>query len=480
MLDVIRAWPLLLTALAVVLSLTASGHAILRKRDSRAVVGWLGFIWLVPFGGAAAYALLGVNRIRRTALELQRDRRSLPPGRMPAETDAAPAPRFEPSAPLARLLRLGDRITHWPLTHGNAVAPLIDGDEAYPQMLAAIDGAERSITLCTYIFDNDAVGARFADALAQAVRRGVPVRVLIDAVGVRYAHPPMHRRLKRQGVPVALFLPTWSPASWMFANLRSHRKCMVVDGKLAFTGGMNIRAGHQLAASPRHPVRDIHFRVEGPVVAQLQRAFAEDWSWTTRERLEDEPWFTPLASAGEVTARAISDGPDADMGALRTVMLGAITAAQRRVTIMTPYFLPDQALIAALTVAALKGIRVDIVLPSRGNIRPVQWATQAMLWQVLGPGCRVFLSPPPFDHSKLMLVDEAWALLGSTNWDPRSLRLNFELNVECLSPPLAARLQRVVDERIQTARPLALADIDGRPLPVRLRDGVARLFSPYL
>jgi len=224
----------------------------------------------------------------------------------------------------------------------------------------------------------------------------------------------------------------------------------------------------------------VHFRLAGPIVGQLQDAFAEDWLFTTREVIDGGPWYPTLLPQGETTARAFTDGPDGDLEILRTVLMGALAGARESVRILTPYFLPDQAMISALSVAALRGVKVDIVLPERVNIPVVQWAATAQLWQVLRPGCRVYLSPLPFDHAKLMVVDRSWALFGSSNWDPRSLRLNFELDVECHDAKLAAELDAVVDERRKQAREITLAEVDARPLPVKTRDGVARLLSPYL
>jgi cardiolipin synthase len=157
-----------------------------------------------------------------------------------------------------------------------------------------------------------------------------------------------------------------------------------------------------------------------------------------------------------------------------------LSAARSSIRIVTPYFLPDAALVLALDAAALRGVEVDIVLPERSNLPIVGWAQTAQLWQVLQQGCRVWLTPPPFDHSKMLVVDSCWSLLGSSNWDPRSLRLNFELDVECYDAELAAQVDSLIQTRIARARPVTLAEVDGRPLPIRLRDGVARLFSPYL
>jgi len=164
----------------------------------------------------------------------------------------------------------------------------------------------------------------------------------------------------------------------------------------------------------------------------------------------------------------------------RNVLLGAIAIARESLRIVTPYFLPDAPTIAALGVAAMRGVQVDIVLPARGNIPLAQWASTALQWQVLRPGCRVFLTPPPFDHAKLFVVDRAWALVGSTNWDPRSLRLNFELDLECHDEQLATSLDALIDARIAEGRPFTLEDADGRAFHIRVRDGLARLLSLYL
>jgi cardiolipin synthase len=215
-------------------------------------------------------------------------------------------------------------------------------------------------------------------------------------------------------------------------------------------------------------------------VAQLAEVFADDWQFSTDEALRGAPWFVPLEAAGAVLARCIDDGPDEGTEPLRWSIVGGLNQAQRSARIMTPYFVPDGALITALDVAAMRGVEVDILLPSESDLPHVHWAAFGQLWQVLERGCRVWSSPGPFDHSKLMVVDGAWTLLGSANWDARSLRLNFELNVECYSVEFGAHMEGLVQARINAARPVTLADVNARPLPVKLRDGVARLFAPFL
>jgi cardiolipin synthase len=470
-------WTATVATLSLAVALLASGHAVLHKRDVRAALGWVGFIWVAPVLGATAYLLFGVNRIRRRAQALR-------PGELRARIGPPQRPPLPPLAPeaahLAGLIGVADRVVRRPLVAGNAVTLLPGGAAAYPAMRAAIDAAERSVTFATYIFDPGEAGDALAGALAAAVGRGVSVRVLVDALGARYRWPAAHRRLERLGVPAALFLPRLTPPWLPFVNLRNHRKILVADGRVGFTGGMNVRDDflHRPRGGP--PFEDLHARLEGPVVAQLQSAFAEDWYFTTGETLDGNAYFPPLGAAGAVVARSVPDGPDEDFESIRWLLLAALAVARRRVRIVTPYFLPDAGLVTALDVAAMRGVQVDVVIPERGNLPLVQWAQTAQLWQVIARGCRLWSSPPPFDHTKLMVVDGVWTLLGSANWDPRSLRLNFELDVECYDPELAARVEALAEARIARARPVTLADVDARPLAVKLRDGVARLLAPYL
>lgn len=469
-------WVIIGGALAFAASLAAAGHAVLHKRDVRAAIGWVAVILLTPGFGAAAYFLLGVNRIRRLALALG------PGGLRSRPADAPSTPLRLPTAALhlERLAAFGDKVVRNPLVAGNRIDLLTSGAETYPAMLAAIDTAERSVTFCTYIFDRGEVGDAFIEALSRARWRGVQVRVLVDAVGARYAWPPAHSALRKADVPVALFLPRLS--AWLVPtlNLRNHRKVLVVDGRIGFTGGTNIRDEFMASRDRPAPHQDLHLRVEGPLVAQLQSAFAEDWRFATQEPLDGVSYFPGLPAPGNVIGRAIPDGPDEDFETIRWILFAALGAARSSVRIVTPYFLPDPALVVALDAAALRGVEVDVVLPERSNLPVVGWAQAAQLWQVLQQGCRVWLSPPPFDHSKILVVDGCWSLLGSANWDPRSLRLNFELDVECFDAELAAKLDALVSARIARSRPVTLAEMDGRSLPVRLRDGAARLLSPYL
>ena len=472
-------WPHITAALTLLITIVASGHAVLHKRDTVSAVAWVGVIWLVPVLGAVLYVILGINRIRRRAAALrggQTRYRSFQNVRCHCLENNEDALQDQ----FAALSRLVDKIVQTPLLQGNRIIPLVNGDEAYPAMIEAIDRAERSVALSTYIFDNDRAGTLFLDGLVRAVARGVEVRVLIDDMGARYSMPSVTHKLHGAGITAARFLPTLLPWRMPFVNLRNHRKILVTDGKAGFTGGMNIREGLLLREGPRNPLQDMHFLIEGPVVDHLQKAFAEDWAFCTGELLQDETWFPPLEPKGAVTARGIPDGPDEDFGKLLWTVQGAIACAKSSIRIVTPYFLPDSALIKALNVASMRGVEVDIILPGVNNLPVVKWACTDIQRQVLEHGCNIWLSPPPFDHSKLLIVDSFWVLFGSGNWDSRSFQLNFEFNVECYDQNLAAQLDEIINSKLKHAHRVSLEEIDSRRLPVKLRDGIARLFSPYL
>jgi cardiolipin synthase len=458
-----------------IISCIASVHVILNKRDTKATVGWIGLIWLVPVLGSLLYMLLGINRIRRRAKDLRVEHID-----SVSHRGLEVANNINIPDDFTGFSHLVTKIIRKPLLNGNVLQPLVNGDEAYPAMIDEIDRAEHSINMMTYIFDRDRAGKRFVEALVRAARRGVKVRVIIDDVGARYSFPPVTGLLRRGGIKVSRFLPTMLPWRTPYVNLRNHRKILVIDNQKGFTGGMNIREGLMLKEKLKHSFQDLHFSVEGPVVSHLQEVFFTDWAFCTGESPEaDEISFLSEAS-GTTIARGIPDGPDEDFEKLQWIVHGALMAAKSSVLIATPYFIPDSSLIKTINLAALRGVQVDIVLPAVSNLPLVKWASTDVLGQIMEHGSRVWLSPPPFDHSKLMIVDDVWTLLGSANWDTRSFRLNFEFNLECYDKTFAASLKEIIRNKMAYAHRVTPDEINGRSLPVKLRDGIARLFSPYL
>ncbi|HVT35810.1 MAG TPA: phospholipase D-like domain-containing protein [Nevskiaceae bacterium] len=453
-------------ALYAAAALAAAMHALLHKRDPRSAWAWIAMCWLFPLGGAALYWLIGINRVEGYArLGSARRRRGGWRGH---------------SRSLRELEHAGASAGGNPLLPGNSVELLVNGEQAYPAMLEAIAAARESIYLATYIYCDDDTGRRFAQALAQAHERGVRVRVLLDGVSDFFYRPRASRLLAQLRVPYARFLPlrAWPPM--LHVNLRNHRKLLVVDGRVAFTGGMNVAEYHLLKSRAQAPVADLQFRIRGPLVQQLEDVFRADWQFASGEALAPSPAPAADDAPGTAACRVITDGPENERDPFMLVLIAALAAAHRRVCIMTPYFLPPAPVAAALEATALRGIEVRIVLPLRSDQPWIDWATRHALAPLLRHGVQLYFGPPPFAHTKLLLVDDQYVQFGSANLDVRSLRLNFELNVECYDAALSAQLHRHFDAHVRGARCVRVAQLTARPLPARLRDAFFWLFSPYL
>jgi cardiolipin synthase len=469
---------ILVAAITVILAVVSAGHALLKKSDPRSALVWVVICLVLPIAGPFFYWSLGANRIYRRTRKWRQSGRRLGGGEISPREGGHTAPeRLSPEAEhLGALRRLSDHVVHAPLRAGNRLSLLHNGEAAYPAMLAAIASAHETVHLSTYIFDNDHTGEEFAAALRETAGRGVAVRVLIDSLGEKYSFPSAMNLFKGSSVQIGRFLPLIRE---IYINLRNHRKLLIIDGRLAFTGGMNIGDRH-LVEKAAKPVEDLHFSVAGPVVADLQKTFLEDWYFATGELLEDPACFPVLEPAGDSLARAIADGPDRDYRKLQWIITGALSCARDRVEIMTPYLIPDRQMVAALVTAALRGVEVTIILPRLNNLPYVHWANRAFLPELLQFGIRVFYHPPPFVHTKLFLVDGVWGLIGSANLDPRSLRLNFEFNLEVYDPEFGARLGAHFHEALARSQRVPAAELARRPLPEKLRDSLAKLFSPYL
>ena len=469
-----------LAACVAAISITAACHALLHKRDSRAALGWMSLNLTLPLIGPFLYWCLGINRIFRRARSWSKSGRRISGMEIypPDDRDEQPATLPQAALHLRDLRILGDRVVKSRLREGNRITPLINGEAAYPAMLEAIGLARESINLSSYIFDADGIGAEFVARLKAAAGRGVEVRVIIDALGEKYSRISARKALAGSGVRLKRYLPLRHGA---YINLRNHRKLLIIDGCEAFTGGMNIRQRHQaLRHASAATIHDLHFRVQGPVVADLQRAFLEDWHFVAGERLDSPRFFPTVACQGEALARCISDGPDREFRKLEQIIMGALACAGESVLIMTPYFVPDRPMAAALITTALRGVDVRIVLPASNNLPIVHWASRALVGELLSNGVRVFYQPPPFVHTKLFLVDDIWTLIGSANLDARSLRLNFELDLCVFDSALAAQIRHHFETTLAESRELTLEELERCSMPIRLRDNFARLFSPYL
>ena len=454
--------------LYLVVAWAAGIHVLLYKRNSRVAFGWLGLIIVFPIAGALLYALFGVNRVQRKAQRISQ------------ESDLEPGQALWPEKTIegASMSRTGFNVTGSKLIPENRVTTFYNGEEAYPPMLEAIDSARREILLSSYIFDNDETGRRFVEKLAAARNRGCTICVLVDDVGIRYSLPTIIRELKRHQLPFRRFMPLRLIPPSFSINLRTHRKLLIVDRSVSFAGGMNI-GDRQLVNGPSsHRASDLHFSFDGPLTADCVRLFAEDWKFSKGNDLE--AWTGTHKSGGSARCRLISDGPDENLDSLMLVIMGAISNARRRVWIMTPYFLPERQIMGCLQAAALSGVDVRVMIPEINNWPLVQWALQHNMAEMLQAGVRIYQRPPPFAHSKCIIVDDEYTLLGSSNLDPRSLRLNFELGIEVFDQKINLELSSHFAEVVAHCTAFTPERLKSRRTLARLRDGTAALFSPYL
>jgi cardiolipin synthase len=458
------------------ISIFSAGHALLSKRDPRAGLGWIVTCLALPGFGAFCYWLLGVNRIRTKARELQ----SQGQGMHWMETASTESASTAEVVACGCLLNLSNEVTRRPLTFNNRVEVLYNGEQTYPAMLEAIRTAKEHIFLSSYIFQADKTGRLFVRELIAAAERGVDVRVLTDAFGERYSLPTVRSLLRGSKVKTTSFLPPSLSRRSFYLNMRNHRKLLIVDSRYGFTGGMNIWDRH-LAAIKNNARRviDIHFRLEGPVCAHLRDAFMEDWHFATNEVRHHREW-PASPSNGTAICRGISAGPNELHEKLNWILIGALSCARHRVRIMTPYFIPTRAQLAAINAASLRGVQVEILLPEKNNLPFVDWASRGYLYELLEYDTKVYYQPPPFVHSKMLLIDEEYALVGSANLDPRSLRLNFEFNVEIIDRNLVGELIRHFDHARLHSAEVSMEQLERRSIPERLRNAFCKLFSPYL
>lgn len=482
LLSPIKYYHYILLVANIALTFLSAWHALLYKRDPKASLGWLAVILMFPVIGYFMYFLFGINRIRTRARKLA--------GKLPftgfigfepvEEFIALPDAMLPVPYEYTEITNIVNSVTGIPLTSGNRIDMLHNGESAYPAMLDAIERAEHSVLLSTYIFKTDDTGRQFIEKLTSARKRGVEVKVMLDGIGEYYSLPRAGSLLKKRGIKIARFIPPALIPPSIHINLRNHRKILIVDNKTGFTGGMNI-GSHNLAnnLSNKSRVVDTHFRIQGPVVSQMVKVFIDDWKFVTGKNIEIDPVEDSYEKNG-AKCRVISEGPNEDFNKLATILAGAIASAKNKVLIMTPYFLPAREMISALRTAALKGVSVEILLPQKNNLPYVHWATRNMLWELLQIGVRVFYQPPPFIHTKLFVVDDYYAHVGTANMDPRSLRLNFELALEVYDREFVSLLEEHFVNSRELSRQITLSEIDSRHLLIRTRDALAWLLYPYL
>jgi cardiolipin synthase len=463
-----------LTAAWLAYLLVLGGWIILQKREPVATVGWVLSLAALPYLGFLIYFALGPQKIKRQRLRRNRSRNGM-------GSHEAICP---PSEVCTELALLGQAVTGLPPSSATRVDLLVDGAATYDALVEAIARARNHVHLEYYIFERDRTGTRIRDALIERAKAGVHVRLLLDAVGAAKVNKRFLKPLLEAGCEHAWFHPTqFRPFTRPWVNLRTHRKIVVIDGTVAFAGGINITDEENDALNP-NAYRDLHMRLEGEIVRGLQQVFVEDWIYATgqkREHFAGTVLWAPSAEQphGDIAVQVLTSGPDSDWEAIHRLQVGAIHDAKERVWLVTPYFVPGEAAMMALTSAALAGLDVRLLVPKQSDSKLVTFAARSYFDELLAARVKVYEYGPRMLHTKALLCDDNLAILGSANFDHRSFRLNFEVALLFREPAFNARVAELLEGEFGSASRV-LNERNRALWRNRLPEALARLGSPFL
>ena len=452
------------------------GWIILQKREPVATLSWLMGLALLPFVGFLVYAVFGPHRIRRQSRRRHRAKTAQP---TPGE-----AAGHDPFSELARLAQVS---TGLPATTAMDVRLLVDGSATYEAIFQAVREARERIHLEYYIFEPDRTGTALRDLLVERARAGVKVRLLLDAVGSVACTRRFFAPLIEAGGEFAWFHPMRVLRVWQrpWVNLRTHRKIVVVDDHIGFTGGINITDDENDALND-DAFRDLHMRIEGDAVHSLQTVFVEDWAYATEDPGFSENFFkststskTGTTKPGKIAAQVVVSGPDSPWEPIHRLYVSAIHSACRRVWLVTPYFVPGEAAMMALTSAAQGGLDVRLLVPKMSDSKLVTWAARSYFDRLLAAGVCIYEYGPRMLHTKALLVDDEIAMIGTANFDARSFRLNFEVAMLIRNTQITSQLADLIQGDLKQA-PQVQNERKRSLWTVRLPEALARLLSPLL
>lgn len=468
-------WPHLVAALDLIVLAVFIPWVLLSKKDATSTVAWCLVVLLMPVFGALLFWVFGYNYL----LKRVRHQRGAH-GTRRRHHPSSPALSPEADQTEHHLGELAERVEAYPMKAGNAVVVYHEMTDAFTVLLEAIESARHYIHLEYFILRSDDTGERLLQLLARKAKEGVEVRLLYDAMGSLHLKGRSLRPLREAGGQIAAFLPLNPFHSLIRVNLRNHRKITVVDGRVGFTGGMNI-GDEYLGKSPVLGYwRDSFVRLEGPVVADLQRVFSEDWQFARRETLSEEKYAPEQPPAGDVCVQIADSGPDQEVNTIREIYFMAIVSARRRLWIASPYLVPDSGLFDALRAARYRGVDVRILTLLRPDHYISYYAGLYYAAELLPYGVKIYLYRKGMMHAKVMVADEGWGMVGSANLDNRSLHLNFEIGCMLHDAGQVAQLSAAYQRDLDDAEPLNREMLERRSLASRALENACRLFTPAL
>ncbi len=452
-------------------------HAAMTARTAQGAVAWSVSLVSFPFVAVPAYLVLGRNKFEGMADAFNARQEEIDDGLQAFKDRLEPfaiAPQAEPS-----WYRAVQRLSEFDLTVGNEVDLLIDGEATFDSILAGVREAEEYVLFQFYMFHDDELGRQVKAALSERARAGVRVYVLYDEIGSGGLPKSYVDDLRAAGVEVSAFRPTRGWRNRFQLNFRNHRKMVVVDGKVAWVGGHNVGDEYMGRDPDFSPWRDTHVRIEGPAALQLQITILSDWYWATRE-LPTVDWEPHVGQGASKHVMILPTGPATELETASLFFVSALSAAKERIWLSAAYFVPDDAVMKALQLAALRGVDVRIITTGKPDSWPVYLAAFHYIERLRGLGIRFYAYTPGFMHQKVMLVDDNVASVGTHNFDNRSFRLNFEVSAVIVDRDFAGEMERMFEADFDHAVPIQPEALDQKPLWWRAAVQLSRLAAPVL
>ncbi|WP_350344110.1 cardiolipin synthase [Proteinivorax tanatarense] len=480
-------WFISWSTLFLIIVIFLSVVLLLQNRKPSRTLAWILVLIFFPVVGVLLYLYLGqTHRKKKTFLKKRKSDykavEKLLKDNIPLVKHNEYVQKLSNYSIVKKMIPLFVNSSHSPLTTDNNAQVLQNGSTAFDEMLKSIHKAKSHVHLEFFIIKDSKIGRDFQQALIKKAKEGVKVRVIYDAVGSWKLRKSFLKPLKDAGVEVKAFLPVTLPFFGEKLNYRNHRKILVVDGKEGFLGGLNI-GDEYLGKSPKRGFwRDTHLKVEGSAVYVLQTIFLRDWQFVSKQNFEvnTKKYYPPIKSTGRVSMQIVSSGPDSYWAGIQQGYFTAIANAKEKVYITTPYLIPDESILVALKTAALAGVDVRILVPSKPDHKTVFWASKSHFQELLESGVRIYQYQKGFVHGKVIIVDDQFTSIGSANLDIRSFELSFEVNAFMYEKEICKQTTEDYFQDLENSKEVSLNEYLKRPISNKIKESLAKLFSPLM
>lgn len=475
----------ILFAINIIIAITI---IFLERKDPSATLAWIMILFILPFFGIVLYFLFSQNIARKKIFKLTGDEQRLLTNSLSNQMEDINNGLFtfsnEESQVWRDLIRLNQVYGRAYFTQDNKIEALTDGEEMFKRLLEDINNAKDTINIIFFIVKNDYVGKMLIEALTKKAKDGVNVRFLFDAMGSRQITKSIMKPFVEAGGRYAMFFPPkYTPFRWfnLKFNYRNHRKLVAIDDSIGYIGGFNIAKEYMGKKKKFGYWRDTQLRIRGGSVQDINARFLLDWRFAAKEHVRvDEVFFAPLTSEGDTGIQIVSSGPDTEHERVKRAFMKMITSATKRIYIQTPYFIPDDTILESLKMAAQSGVDVSIMIPCMPDHIFVYWATYSYVGELMKSGCRIYIYDNGFLHAKTMTVDSQVATVGSTNFDRRSFRLNFESNAFIYSEKEAQRMEDIFEKDMENCHELTPELYKQRSMWIKIKEPISRLLSDIL